>query len=49
MLSRTITLSLTPKTRKGHGGRLHSRAVNNGSGRLEFRTELTASEQGSEE
>jgi len=41
-LWRTITNSLTPRTWWVPFGKLNSRAENNGSGKSEFRTELTA-------
>lgn len=37
-----ITHSLIPRTRLANGGKHPSRAVHNGSGRLESRTELAA-------
>lgn len=39
---KTITNLLTPLTRSVHSGKHHSKVVNNGYGKSEFRTESTA-------
>jgi hypothetical protein len=44
-----ITPSLIPKTKLVSGGRLNLQEVNNGFGKLEFKIELIAVEEGLEE